>query len=244
MEFLCPKCERPTGLLRSTCRHCSFPLTVGSLLGHYFGQVKSLAAIRCPHCQTAVTVGSSVCANCGTALTLGLAIDHTLAPPKRWWRRFLERATPGRKRLIQWFHFLLSLTLLGGMIAHIEQNAGDAWFKYAALSAVYIAVFGLLLLLLVPRRVFWMVYFRSSALTKLSILCNALVATFALQLFIGAWWARAIILASMLGVLWFAAYLFHVYILPMAAATEQTFVGSPQDNFDPRAPQGRNVRMD
>lgn len=244
MEFLCPKCERPTGLLRSTCRHCSFPLTVGSLVGHYFGQVKSLAAIRCPHCQTAVPVGKSICGNCGTALTLGLAVDHTLAPPKRWWLRFLDKATPGRKRLIQWFYFLLSVTVLGGMVVHIEQNVGDAWFRYAALSAVFIAVFGLLLRLLVPPPVFRMVYFGSSALTKLSILCNALVATFALQLFIGAWWARAIILASMFGILWFAAYLFHVYILPMAAATEQTFVGSPQDNFDPRAPQGRNVRMD
>ena len=244
MKFMCPKCDRPCGLFQSACPTCGFSLTLGSVVAHYWSRFKGLAAFRCPGCGNAVPVGQAACGTCGGAMTLGAAVDHTLAPPKRWWHRFLRGATPGQKRLIQWIYFLLSALLLWGTVAHIEKSVGSAWFSYAALSAVYIAVFGLLLLLLVPRPVLQRIYFRSSALTKLSILCNALVGAFALQLFIGAWWARAIILATLFGVLWLAAYIFHVWIMPMAAATEQTFVGSPRDNFDPRARQGRNVRLD
>lgn len=244
MEFLCPKCERPTGLMRSACRNCGFSLTIGSVLGHYWDRLKSLAALRCPQCQNAVPVGQPACGTCGKAMTLGAAVQYATDPPKKWWHRFLRGATRGQKRLVQWIYLLLSGLLLLGTVAHIEKNVGGEWYGYAALSAVYLAVFGLLLLVLVPRRVFWTVYFHSSALTKLSLLCNAVVATFALQLFIGAWWARAVILASLFGVLWFAAYLFHVFILPMAAETERVFVGQPQQNFDPRTPQGRNVRLD
>ena len=177
-------------------------------------------------------------------MTVGAAVDHTLAPPKRWWHRFLRRATPGQKRLIQWIYLLLSVLLLWATVAHIDNNVGSAWFSYAALSAVYIAVFGLLLLLLVPRPVIQRIYFHSSALTKLSVLCNGLVGSFARQKFFGACWAKAIISETRVCVMWLAAYIFHVRIMPMAAATVQTSVGSPRDNFDPRARQGRDVRLD
>jgi hypothetical protein len=244
MKLACPKCEEPCGLFQNACPRCGFALTLGSVLAHYRDQFKARAAFQCPQCREPVPVTARTCAKCGAPITVRAAIDTTLAPPKRRWREFRRQAGPGTKRSIQWGYLLFSFLLLGGLLTYIAGQPGAVWLPTAALSVVYLAVFGLLALLLVPRRVFRAVYWGASAVMKLSLVCNFLSVMILLQFLIGAWWGQAVVLAILFGVVWLAAYIFHIYVLPMAAATEQVFIRPGERDFDSKGPQGRDARWD
>jgi len=244
MKLACPKCKRPCGLFQNACEGCGFAFTLGSALAYYRDQFKARAAFQCPQCREPVPVTARTCAKCGAPITVGAAIDTTLAPPKRRWRELRRQARPGTWRRLRWGYLLFSFLLLGGLLTYIAGQPGAVWLPTAALSVVYLAVFGVLARWLFATAVFRAVYWGRSAVVKLGLVCNFLSAMILLQFLIGAWWGQAIVLAILFGVVWLAAYIFHIYVLPMAAATEQVFIRPGEPDFDSKGPQGRNARWD
>jgi len=244
MKFRCPSCDRPVSLFSGACANCGFSLTLGSVLGHYRTRLRERIAFQCPTCQRPVPVTAKACGNCGALITWNAAVEATVAPPRERLHRFIAQANPTTKRRIQWCYLLFSIALLWWLLAYVDAKGGKEWVQHAALSVVYLAVFALLALWLVPRPVFRALYWQASRLTRLSLVCNFLSAMIVLQLVIGVWWGRAGVLALLFGVVWAAAFLFHRLLLPMAVQTEQVFVGSEDANFDSQGPQGREVRWD
>jgi hypothetical protein len=173
------------------------------------------------------------------------AIIHaSVDPPRKRLEKAFKAASPQAKRRIQWAYLLLSLGLLWGLLAYVEKHVGDRWYGWAALSVIHLAALGFFAAWLFPRPILHAISHQATGMVKLSLALNVFSAILLLQLFIGAWWARALILAALFAVVWLGAYLLIWYVLPMAAATRQVFLGPGEQQFDPSAPQGRHVKLE
>ncbi|MHB1309375.1 MAG: hypothetical protein ACYDC1_19880 [Limisphaerales bacterium] len=218
------------------------------MLRHYWHrgrlELREATAVQCPACREPVPLSAPACARCGASMTVHAAIHATVDPPRQRWRRFLGSATPETKRLIQRIYFVLSAAVLWFLLAYVEEHQEGTWARHAALSTVYLAGLMLLAVWLVPRPLFLAIAWRTSRWIKLSLVLNYLSALTLLQLFIGEWWQRALILAGLLGVTWVAAFLFHRFVVPMVAATTETFMGGEAASFNSSTQQGRKVRLD
>lgn len=182
---------------------------------------------------------AKVCSKCGTPFTL----DSVIEPPRRRWREILENITPETRRRIQWCYFLFSVALLGWLLAYCEQNQEKHWVGHALLSVIFLAASGLLSVLLTPRQVIQNFSRHCPRLTKLAFVANYLAALLLLQIMIGKWWERALILAGLLAVTCLGAWLLCRVLWPMTQQVRGLYDDSGQP-FDPSAPQGRRGRFD
>ena len=246
MKWACPNCGRLCGGMAGACPTCGFPLTVGAVTRHYGRRLRhwlsEVTALECPRCRQATPITRAQCVVCGAPLTVQAAVDATLAPPRRGWARFKARSSPATWSRLRWGHLLLSAGVLWGLLAYLEKLPLKAWVMLAGVSVVYLAVFAFLSAWLVPRHVFFALS-RASPVVKLAFILNYLSLVLVLQAFIGTWWVRALVLAGLFLATWLGAYLLWRYIMPVAAATEQVFLG-PHNRFDASAPHGRDARYD
>ncbi len=230
------------------CPVCDFKFTLGSILGHYaqqvMGGVRRRAVVSCPHCQAAAPITASTCPHCSETITFDAAYEATVEPTRQRYRNFILGASPRTKRLVRWSYFLLSTAGLWQMLAYVEAHVGDGWVWHAALSIVYLAVLLLGVLLFVKReRLSALVHHRSVSV-KLGLIMNSFCLLILLQIFIGEWWLRSLVMAGLLLAVWVALYVLHEWVLPMLRATEAAFLGSPEKKFDHTGPQGRTARHD
>ena len=244
MKFRCPSCDRPVSLFSRACKGCGFSLTLGSVLQHYRGRVRERVNFQCPKCQGPVPVTAKACGHCGALITWSAAVEATVAPARQRLDRFTARADSRTWRRLRLGYLLFSVALLGWLLTYVHTHSGEKWVQHAALSAVFLAVFALLVHWAMPRHILRSFYWRAYPLTRLAMVCNFLSATMVLQLVIGVWRGQADVLAILLAVVWAAGLLFHHFLLPVAVRTEQVFVGPDDPHFDTQGPQGRDVRWD
>ena len=210
MHFSCPRCHHnQLKLTDQVCPHCGLGLTVPALCRHYWQTLRDgftrAAVTRCPKCHQEVPLSATVCAQCGQATDLDASIEATLEPPRRRWRTFLRSATPATRRRIQWVYLLGSAAGLWWMLAYVEEHFTQKWLGYAALSVVYLAVLSFLAVSLIPPRVFQTLNRRASIPVKLALVANYLTLLLLLQVIIGAWWARALLVAGLFLITWLGA---------------------------------------
>lgn len=244
MKFACPRCPDEIDLRVGACPSCGFSLTVGEVLLHYWGclrgRVQREAVIQCPTCGEPIPLTANACPNpkCGTPLTVGSTVDAVLEPPRRQWRGFLANATPATARRVQWIYLVLSAAILSCLLAYVVDRNSEGWGGHVMLSILYLGVFSILVLVLVPRQFLHTLATRASWQVKLALACNSLTFLLLCQIIIGGWWARVLTLAGL-----FAATYLAIWVLPAVFFSAKS---EDQKNrwFDPSAPQGRRGRFD
>ena len=244
VKFACPRCSHEVGLRDRACPKCKLALTLGGVVGYYWGLlcsgVKKEAVIQCPGCHRPVPLATTVCPhpNCGAPITVGATVDAVMAPTRRRWRGFLDHATPTTRRWVQLAYLILSATILWWLLAYVEKHHSGNWIWHALLSVLYLTVFGIVAALVAPRRVFEAIASHASWSVKLALVFNYLTLLLLLQVMISTWWARAVMLAGFFGATYLAVWLLRKLLLPM-------FSGEAEDRtFDPSAAQGRRGRYD
>ena len=175
-------------------------------------------------------------------MTVGAAVEVSLTPLRRRWQGFLRRAKPKTRRRIQWGYLGLSLALLWWLVGYTEGQLGKGLVGQAILSIVYLATFGLLAAVLVPKYVWTSFARRTSPLIKLAVVVNYLTLLLLVQNLIGAWWVRANILAGLFVVSWIGAWVLCHLFWPTCLRTANILLGDAPRDFDPSDPQGRTVR--
>jgi hypothetical protein len=240
MKIACPKCCDSV-IRDGVCPRCGFTLTVGGVWRFYRDRLARLfrrtAVIPCPHCGGEVRITASLCPHCNEAVTASAVVDTVTAPSRRLWRAFVNNPTPGAMRRFQWAYLLASGLVLWGLLTYIQEHAGEHWLRESALSVLYLAILGFIVVLVVPSSVFEAVAERAAWRVKLAMIANYLTLLILLQLAVGAWWAKALTLAG----LFVAAY---VGVLIMLALRGPPPDEDQQNRFDPSRPQGRRGRFD
>ncbi len=249
MKIACPKCESAVSVSQSKCPACGFSFRLGDIVTYYWKKTtrwfQFSSELRCPSCHVACPMTARACPACGTGLTVSAAVNETLNPARKRWRAFLDDITPDTKRHVQWVYLLLSVTVLWWLLAYIEEHNASHWLDDALLSIIYLASFGRIALLIVPKRLIRVVARNASLLVKFSLILNYLSLMLTLQIMIGSFWMRATILAGVFFGTFVAAWIFCCLFWPLSLqvrlAFEEENLNKP---FDPSAPQGRNAKFD
>ena len=187
MNFACPRCSRTIDLRRGACPGCGLNLTLGDVLGYYWGDFKlrcqRVAFVKCA-CGRRVRINAAKCA-CGKELTVGMAIDETVValidPRREQIQTFLDGAKEKDHRRIQWCYFLFSVALVWWMTGYVSDHLGGAMVRTLALTVVFLSGFALVFSVLVPRKFVRRFWKATPALVKLSILANYLSLLLLLQ---------------------------------------------------------------
>lgn len=231
-----------------TCPECGFELTLRAVLRHYGRRLSTgmrhRAVIACPHCQEVAPLTASTCPHCGQTISFDDAYETAVQPARRRYHAFIREASPRTKRLFRWSYFAVSAVGLWQMLAYIEAHVGDGWVGHAALSVIYLAVLLLGVLLFVPRRRLRALVGHRSVSVKLGLIMNCFCGLIVLQIVIGEWWMRSLVLAGLFLIVWLAFYVLHEWVLPMLGAARSTFLGSEEKRFDHTGPQGRMARFE
>jgi hypothetical protein len=198
----------------------------------------------CPKCDHAIQLRKGVCSKCGFELTLQSLIKYYCLKAWKRWDRFRTNITPLRQRIVQWLYLCLSIILLLFILSGIQENDIKDWLKPSALALFFFPFLGLIVLLVVPGQLIKMVVKRAAWRIKVALVCNFFTLVLLLQLFIARWWVRALVLASILGVIFIGSILLYKVFWPMALKMQNLY--DPQQNppFDPSAPQGRHGRFE
>lgn len=176
-------------------------------------------------------------------MTLAVAAEVALTPLRARYQRAVDEMGPRGMRRLQWTYLLLSLATLWWLLGYTERHHANDWVGNAMLSVLYLAVFGLLAALLVPRYTWASFIWRTSRLTKLGVIVNYLTLLLLVQDLIGVWKQRAIMLASLFVATHVAAWLLCRFFWPQFLRAAHVFVGGSVP-FDPGAPQGRQMESE
>ncbi len=236
MKIACPGCANEIDLRQDACPNCGFSLTLGKVVSHYWkylcGRVREEAVVQCPKCHKAVPLNEKVCPDpdCATPIT----VEATLQPVRQQWQGFLNNASPTFIRYFQWCYLFVSALAVWCLLAYVEKHNAENWITHAFLSVLYLVVFAVIVVAVVPRHVLTSVSVRASGRMKFALICNYFAFLMVLQIMISAWLARAMMMAGFFGVTALAVWLFRAL-----------FSGQPSDRtFDPSTPQGRRGRYD
>ena len=162
--------------------------------------------------------------------------------------RFRRMTTPTRAnmRRFQWAYLLVSMVAGWISLGVLERHFAENWVWHALLSVFYLGAFLLLVFWLVPRETLFRIVARTSRMVKFAMVFNYLTLLFLMQMLFAAWWTRAVMLGTLFVITWFGAWIFWRFAWPMSTIIAAIFM-DPADSqrpFEPRDPQGRNVRMD
>ena len=241
MKIACPKCSE-SDIRNGECPKCHFTLTIADILRLYrdnvVGFVRRKAVISCPHCGNIVKITASLCPSCKNMVTATAVKDTVTAPTRKWWNDFLNRATPTTMRSVQWVYLLASGVVLWCLLAYTEEHNQEHWVRNTALSVLYLTVMGFIAVLIIPPSVRLAITKRAAWRVKLAMIANYLTLMLILQMSIGAWWARALMMAGLFVATFLAIILFNAFFSPMLPGKNQP------NTFDPSQPQGRRGRFD
>ena len=248
MKLACPNCGTAVSLGDRACAHCGTAFSptriIGFLWRDFAGWCGRLTALRCPACEKASPFRAKSCVHCGQKMTLGAAVEVTMTPYRTRWRRFIDEAGPKTMRAVQWAYVALSLVGLWALLGYTEERTGPQWIWQALFSVVYLAAFGLLGAVLVPRTVWISIARGTSALMKAGLVANYLSVLLLLNVAIGAWWSRAMMLAALFSATWIAIWVVCRFLWPVYLDASNLIFGARQRPFDPSSPQGRSARIE
>jgi hypothetical protein len=247
MRFVCGKQECPgLGLRGAACEKCGLALTVGSLCRYsvrsLWSFVRRAFSVSCPRCRAPIPAFQAACASCGNTVTVEQAVDHTVGPHRAKVKEFVA-PTKTKKWLFQFSYLVISALGFWRVLAHLEKQFAQDWVKHASLSVVYLAVFLLISLWIVPQRTLIIIGQRASKIIKLALVFNYLTALFFFQMFLASWWARSLMLGALFVATWAGAWVFWRFLWPMAATVSGMLNPRPR-SFDPRDPQAKTIRFD
>jgi hypothetical protein len=171
-------------------------------------------------------------------MTVAAAVEVTLTPLRRRCQGWARRTSERTRRRIRWGHLLLSLALLWWMLGYTERHHAHNWIGFAFLSVLFLAAFLFLAALLIPGE-FWLHLRQLYRLTQLALVVNYFTALLLTLNLIGAWTARASMLAGLFVVSWVGAWLLCRLIWPIHIQTFGILVGG--DGFSPSDDQGRTI---
>ena len=252
MKFVCHRQDcLGVGLTDSACSKCGLQMTVGGLFRHFSKSFRSFftdrLAIKCrnPKCSAFIPAFRSDCPGCGSTLTVEDVVEGTIGPHRE---RVKEMVAPtkSKKKAFQWVYLLVSALVFWTTLGLLETRIASGWVLHAMLSVIYLSVFLLLSLWLIPQRTFIAIARRTSRIVKLGMVFNYLTALFLLQMYLSSWWARSVMLGVLFIVTWLAAWVFWRFLWPMSSIISNIFVppNTTQKPFEPTDSQGRNVGMD
>jgi len=247
MKFTCPRCGKLCGLRQTACP-CGFPLTLGSVVSFYwsslFGSLRSNAAIRCPTCNVPVPPGTNLCPN-NHPLTVEAAVGAVVNKPRNKFLNLCLHASPGARRFLQWAQLIFSAVLLWWLANLVEQRNRGGWVLEALLSSFYVTILLVLLRWLVPQSIFRAIAAYATWRVKLALVFHAFSAMLLLHLLVTGWWMRAALFAIMIGLSVLSLFLFSRFGVRIVSELAQALLGPPKSQpYDPRSPQGRNVRVE
>lgn len=242
MDFGCPYpgCGKPVSLRDAVCRHCQQPLGFGAIVRLQWrrlsGGIHRQTQVACPSCGEPLPLSASTCPACAAPLGVEDAVDRVLNPVRQRWEQFKFRALgdPARQRRIQWAHLLLSGLILWLLVGYVAQLDTANRIRLLGLCSLYLAVISFVTTLVAPEGFFRRIA-RWGWRVKLGLVCNYFSLLLVLQLFIGAFWTRAVTLAALFGVTLAATFLFRMFLSGPA---------EPSSKFDHTAAQGRRARFD
>ena len=140
-------------------------------------------------------------------------------------------------------YFLVSVGLLWWLLASFPNQSIHDWFVRASLTAFYLAVLGLLAVLLIPHEAFARFRQETSQLVKLGVLLNYLTLLLLLQLSVQTWWRRALTLAGLFLVSYGGAWLLSHLLWPVVAKLREVSSEAQGTHVNPSASQGRKGEM-
>ncbi|MFO1458703.1 MAG: hypothetical protein U1G08_04790 [Verrucomicrobiota bacterium] len=126
----------------------------------------------------------------------------------------------------------------------LEARFADEWGMRAALSVVYLAVFFVCALWIIPRSAIVAVGRGTSRPVRLGVLFNVMTVLILFQMFLATWWTRSLMVAGLFGAIFVGAWVFLRFLLPVTVDMVRVFDPSDRNSFDPQDPQGRDVRFD
>jgi hypothetical protein len=240
MKLRCPypQCTETVHMCDRTCPSCGNSLALQPVLRLYAGNLWStVSGIKCPDCGSAARLTSQVCPNpaCHAPLTVDSIANAALKAPRDCWQRFLANATETTAMRTQRFYFLASATLLWCLLSWAENQWTGHWFLYAVLAVAYFFLLGILAPLIAPNVDFQRVWNCAASRVKLGLICNWLSLLLLMQLLIGVWYARAVMLASLVVMGGLA-----IFVLSGGLSSDQ----NQEVVFDPSEPQGRRARFE
>jgi len=224
-------------------------MTVTGLLGYFSKSFRRFFAkrlgISCPRCRALIPAFQSTCPGCGSVLTVEGVFKETVDPHREGFKEMVE-PTKSNKRVIQWAYLLGSALVFWITLGVLEHHYAEGWVLHALLSVIYLAVFLLVSLWVIPQKTFYYIARRTSKPVKLGVVFNYLTGLFFLQMYLTAWWSRSLMLAGLFVATWFGAWVFWAYLWPMSNIIGNIFVPpeAAEKPHDPRARQGRKVDVD
>jgi len=228
-----------------SCLRCGLETDVASLGQRVFRDgmsgFRARFGIRCPRCKAVIPAFESQCKNCGA--TLVESIKGAAGRNSERLRK-LVAPTPTKKRLFQWFYFLASVAIAWFILAFLERRYSKDWLLHMSLTPVYLSVFFLLSLWVIPPKTIIAFRQRTSVLVKLGVICNAVTLLMLLQVFLATWWARSLMLATLFIATWLGAWIFWRFLWPMSNIMNTIYTGDVVEEFDPQSPQGRKAYYD
>lgn len=223
MVFTCPKCGQDVALGDARCKNpeCGLGLSLGSLTRYYAGLfwqglTKGLSPI-CPNCKTENPLRTAQCQRCGFELSVTNTFGFYLRPLRERYER-LRPNDPATRRNMQLLYLLGSLALLAIAVLVVDHKVGNDWRNWLTpllISLAYCAFCTLFFLVVVPRHVLFVIRTRAAPMTKLSLLANLFTAVLFLQVIVGTWQKRALVLLTSFGVFLAALFLFQLIIYPI-----------------------------
>lgn len=247
MNVICPNCGGSKSKLSDReCPDCHFDLSLSGIFGHLTRGIASrcrrLLTIKCPQCQSPIPFLHTACAN-GHYLLLDPSLPAAGPAVSR-----IQRAlspTPAKISLFQWLYAAVSVAafwLVSNRLMFQETFAATT-LKSHALLAFFVACFMLLTAVIVPRETLLLLIRGTSSRIKIALLLNLVTALLLFEVLLVKWWARFIGIAMLFTSIWLGALVFWKVLWPLVGAASRFFVTDGRA-FDPKAGQGRRVRMD
>ena len=208
--------------------------------------------LKCPSCADAIPLASKICPRCKTPITVETAVHSSLGPAQRRWRRWRDHLTPQTKwrlkRVLAWTcqltYFLGSAALLRRLLASLAPWGIVEWLAPAALSVLFLAALGVLLLWIVPRPLIREIFETASRLVKVSLVLNYLSLLLFLQVVVRVWWQQSLLVGLLLVMSCLGFWLLRRVFWPGVKNAEKLFREGEGKGFDPSNPQGRQADFD
>ena len=216
---------------------------ISSIFRRVRQRVSKPILVTCPKCGRSVPATSVECPRCHANLSVEAAFDETVAPARRRWQRFAKSLSPQTKQRIRWAYCLISVFLLCEVLGYAETYHAKAWPLHAALCVVYLAVILFLFVWLAPREELKKFAQDVPRVSKLALFFNYLTLLMLLEIAVGTWWTRALMLAALFVVTWAGARLYVGFLEKEYRDLLAILFGEPNSAVDPSAPQGRHGRV-
>lgn len=172
-------------------------------------------------------------------------MDSVVGAQKARFFEFCTNASPQSKRFIQWTHLVISALILGWLVKVIEERYQNGWLVKAALSGLYVSLVILAVRMFVPEQVFRILITKTSWRVKLSLVFHMFSLMILLHIFVSAWWTRAAVFATIIGVAVLSTTLFSHLGTRFIAMVRNSFLGPGASRpYEPKSPQGRSVRLE